>query len=252
MTPKLLKVLLTLPAVALTVCSGGSEPPVTVQAADGHTQEREAMVRDQIRARGVRSEKVLDALRKVQRHLFVPDEMVGAAYSDRPLPIGHGQTISQPYIVGFMTDLLDVEPDHRVLEIGTGSGYQAAILAELAGEVFSIEIVEPLGNRARETLVGLGYEHVQLRIGNGYLGWPEAAPFDRVIVTAAPEEMPQALVDQLKPGGRLLAPVGPVYGAQEIIRLDKDISGKVRRRAVLPVRFVPMVRNPNESAAPRP
>ncbi len=252
MTLKLLKVLLTLAAVALTVCSGGSEPPVTVQAADGHKQEREAMVRDQIRARGVRSEKVLDALRKVQRHLFVPDEMVGAAYSDRPLPIGHGQTISQPYIVGFMTDLLDVESDHSVLEIGTGSGYQAAVLAELAGEVFSIEIVEPLGDRARATLAALGYEHVHLRIGNGYLGWPEAAPFDRIIVTAAPEEMPQALVDQLKPGGRLLAPVGPVYGRQEIIRLDKDISGKLRRRAVLPVRFVPMVRKPNESGAPRP
>ena len=252
MTPKLLKVLLTLAAVVLTACGGGSELPVTVQAADRHKQEREAMVRDQIRARGVRSEKVLDALRKVQRHLFVPDERAEAAYSDRPLPIGHGQTISQPYIVGFMTDLLEVEPDHKVLEIGTGSGYQAAILGELAGEVFSIEIVEPLGNRARETLAALGYEHVQLRIGNGYLGWPEAAPFDRIIVTAAPEEMPQALVDQLKPGGRLLAPVGPVYGAQEIILLDKDVSGKVRRRAVLPVRFVPMVGKPGESAAPRP
>ena len=208
------------------------------------------MVRNQIRARGVRSQRVLDALRKVQRHLFVPNDLVDAAYSDRPLPISHGQTISQPYIVGFMSDLLDVDPSHRVLEIGTGSGYQAAVLAELAGQVYTIEIVEPLGNRARETLAGLGYENIHVRIGNGYLGWPAEAPFDRIILTAAPEEMPRALVDQLKPAGRLLAPVGPVYGAQDIILLTKDDSGKVNRRSVLPVRFVPMVQKPGGVAIP--
>ena len=207
-------------------------------------------MRDQIRARGVRSAEVLDALRKVQRHLFIPNDLVDAAYSDRPLRIGHGQTISQPYIVGFMSDLLEVEPDHKVLEIGTGSGYQAAILGELAGEVYTMEIVGPLGNRARETLARLGYKNIHVRIGNGYLGWPEAAPFDRIVVTAAPEEMPQALVDQLKPEGRLLAPVGPVYGAQEIILLTKDRSGKVSRRSVLPVRFVPMVQKPTDATIP--
>ena len=236
-------------AAGLGACGNG-EPASVVQAANRHQQRREAMVRDQIRARGVRSAEVLDALRKVQRHLFVPDDLVDVAYSDRPLRIGHGQTISQPYIVGFMSDLLEVEPDHKVLEIGTGSGYQAAILAELAGEVYTIEIVEALGHRARETLAGLGYENIHVRIGNGYLGWPEEAPFDRIVVTAAPEQMPQALVDQLKPGGRLLAPVGPVYGAQEIILLTKDRSGKVSRRSVLPVRFVPMVQKPTDATIP--
>ena len=248
MTLRLRLVSLVIAAV-LGACGGG-EPASVVQAADRHQQRREAMVRDQIRARGVRSAKVLDALRKVQRHLFVPDDLVDVAYVDRPLRIGHGQTISQPYIVGFMSDLLEVESDHKVLEIGTGSGYQAAILAELSGEVYTIEIVGPLGNRARETLAGLGYENIHVRIGNGYLGWPEAAPFDRIVVTAAPEEMPQALVDQLKPEGRLLAPVGPVYGAQEIILLTKDRSGKVSRRSVLPVRFVPMVQKPTDATIP--
>ncbi len=236
-------------AAVLGACGGG-EPVSVVHAADRYQQRREAMVRDQIRARGVRSAKVLDALRKIQRHLFVPDDLVDAAYSDRPLRIGHGQTISQPYIVGFMSDLLEVEPDHKVLEIGTGSGYQAAILAELAGEVYTMEIVDPLGNQAREILARLGYKNIRVRIGNGYLGWPEAAPFDRIVVTAAPEEMPRALVDQLKPGGRLLAPVGPVYGAQEIILLTKDRSGKVSRRSVLPVRFVPMVQRPTDATIP--
>ena len=235
------------PVIAALLCTGGGhEPAATVQAADSYQQRREAMVTAQIRARGVRAPQVLDALRKVQRHLFVPGDLVDAAYSDRPLPIGHGQTISQPYIVGFMSDLLQIEPDHKVLEIGTGSGYQAAILAELAGTVYTIEIVEPLGNRALKTLAGLGYENIHVRIGNGYLGWPEAAPFDRIILTAAAEELPQALVNQLKAGGRLLAPVGPVYGAQDIILLTKDRSGNLSRRKILPVRFVPMVQKPNQ------
>jgi len=183
-------------------------------------------------------------MRKVPRHEFVPEDARGSAYLDHPLPIGYGQTISQPYVVAFMTEQLDLRPTHKVLEIGTGSGYQAAVLAELAGELFTIEIVEPLGRRAAETLATLGYDNIHVRIGNGYLGWPEEVPFDRIILTAAPEKLPETLVEQLAPGGRLVAPVGPVYGSQEIIVLDKGRDGKVRRRSVLPVQFVPMVDAP--------
>ena len=164
------------------------------------------MVDRQIEARGVRDPQVLEALRRTPRHLFVPPELAGEAYVDSPLPIGHGQTISQPYIVGLMSELLKVEPDHKVLEIGTGSGYQAAILAQLADQVFTIEYLEPLGRVARERLERLRFENVDVRIGDGYKGWPEEAPFDRILLTAAPEELPQALVDQLAPGGRLVAP----------------------------------------------
>ena len=186
-------------------------------------------------------------MRKVPRHLFVPEALRDNAYSDGPLPIGFGQTISQPYVVAFMTEQLDVEPSHKVLEIGTGSGYQAAVLAELAAHVFSIEIVPELGERAEETLAEQGYENVRVRVGNGYLGWPQEAPFDRIILTAAPRKLPKALVDQLKPGGRLVAPVGPTHGTQEIIVLDKDRDGTTRRRSVLPVFFVPMVGEPSSS-----
>ena len=199
------------------------------------------MVEGQIIARGVRDRRVLDALRRVPRHEFVPPELAEEAYSDSPLPIGFGQTISQPYIVGYMTELLRLEPDQKVLEIGTGSGYQAAVLSLIAGEVYSIEIVEPLGLEARERLKRMGYRNIHVRIGDGYQGWPEQAPFDRIILTAAPPEIPQALIDQLAPGGRLVAPVGPGYGAQEIVIVDKDRKGQVHRRVDLPVRFVPMV-----------
>jgi len=199
------------------------------------------MVREQIAARDVADERVLVAMRSVPRHLFVPDEAVGEAYSDYPLSIGSGQTISQPYIVAYMSELLDVVETHKVLEIGTGSGYQAAVLSLLAGSVYSIEIVEELGRAAASRLQQLGYENVEVRIGNGYLGWPEEAPFDRIMLTAAPEVIPPALIEQLSPGGRLVAPVGPVYSAQELVVVDKDASGKVESRAVLPVRFVPMV-----------
>lgn len=221
-------------------------PEVAAQQDDRFAAHRNVMVSAQIAGRDVRSADVLRVMRKVPRHEFVPEGAKESAYLDHPLSIGYGQTISQPYIVAFMTEQLDLKPEHKVLEIGTGSGYQAAVLAELAGEVFTIEIVEPLGRRAEETLSRLGYDNIHVRIGNGYLGWPEEAPFDRVILTAAPKKLPESLVEQLAPGGRLVAPVGPLYGNQEIIVLDKDKNGKVRRRSVLPVRFVPMVAAPGD------
>ncbi|MDA1313755.1 MAG: protein-L-isoaspartate(D-aspartate) O-methyltransferase [Acidobacteria bacterium] len=211
---------------------------------DRYESERNAMVIRQLEERDIRSPIVLRAMRKVPRHLFVPEAIRDNAYRDQPLPIGYGQTISQPYVVAFMTEQLDLQPSHKVLEIGTGSGYQAAVLAELAGQVYTIEIVEELGVQARRTLTEQGYTNVHVRIGNGYLGWPEEAPFDRIILTAAPEQLPDTLVEQLKPGGRLVAPVGPRYGTQEIIVLDKSRDGKIRRRSVLPVAFVPMIQQP--------
>ena len=194
------------------------------------------MVDEQIVTRDIKSPRVLDAMRKVPRHEFVPESMRGEAYGDTPLPIGYGQTISQPYIVAYMSEALELEPSHRVLEIGTGSGYQAAILGELAKEVFSIEIVVPLASAARQTLARLGYKNVHVRAGNGYLGWPEEAPFDRVMVTAAPDEVPQALVDQLKVGGLMAIPVG--IGVQELRILRRTANG-VETLRTLPVRFVP-------------
>ena len=202
------------------------------------------MVSRQIESRDIRSHAVRRVMRKVPRHLFVPPNLKEAAYLDQPLPIGYGQTISQPYIVAFMTEKLDLKPEHKILEIGTGSGYQAAVLAELVEQVFTIEIVEELGKRTEQTLAELGYDNLHVRIGNGYSGWPEEAPFDRILLTAAPEEIPETLVEQLVPGGRLVAPVGPLYGLQEIIVLDKDRDGRTRRRSVLPVHFVPMVGAP--------
>lgn len=204
------------------------------------------MVKDQIEARGIKDEAVLRAMRTVSRHLFVPGTFSAQAYEDHPLPIGGGQTISQPYIVAYMTEMLKVSAGDRVLEIGTGSGYQAAVLSVLAGRVYSIEIVRALGEEARERLERLKYDNVEVCIGNGYLGWPEQAPFDRIILTAAPGEIPSALIDQLKPNGRLIAPVGPVHGLQELIVVEKDAAGRTRRRAVLPVRFVPMVHEEGE------
>ena len=198
---------------------------------------RERMVDVQIAGRGVRDPRVLAALRQVPRHRLVPEAERGVAYEDRPLPIGHGQTISQPYIVGFMTEALGISAGERVLEIGTGSGYQTAVLAELAAEVFSIEIVEPLAERARRDLAALGYENVNVRAGDGYRGWPEAAPFDAIILTAAPDHVPEPLVAQLAEGGRLVAPVGA--GVQELVRIRRGADG-ITRESLLPVRFVPM------------
>jgi len=200
---------------------------------------REQMVRLQIERRGVRNPAVLRAMREVPRHLFVPEALRRSAYEDHPLPIGHGQTISQPYIVAAMTEMLDPKPEHRVLEIGTGSGYQAAVLARLVRHVYTIEIVEPLGRQAQERLAALGYRNVTVRIGDGYEGWPEEAPFDRIMLTAAPPDVPQKLIEQLRNGGRLVAPVGT--GWQELVVIDKDAKGNVRRRTEFPVMFVPMV-----------
>lgn len=197
------------------------------------------MVERQLEARGISDAGVLRAMGEVPRHLFVPEERQDQAYADRPLPIGHGQTISQPYIVALMTEQLQPEAGDRVLEIGTGSGYQAAVLSKLVGEVFSIEIVEPLARQAAEVLDGPDWKNVHLRVGDGYRGWPEEAPFDAVIVTAAPDHIPQPLVDQLKVGGRMIIPVGERGGVQELRLLRKTEAG-IERESVLPVRFVPM------------
>lgn len=198
---------------------------------------RRRMVAEQLRGRDITSPRVLDAMLKVPRHLFVPESERARAYGDHPLPIGLEQTISQPYIVAFMTQALDVQPGHRVLEIGTGSGYQAAILAELAGQVYSIEIVEALADRARATLAQLGYRNIDVRTGNGYLGWPEHAPYDRVMVTAAPDEVPAALVEQLKVGGLMAIPVGTF---QQELRIMRRTTTGMETLRTLPVRFVPM------------
>jgi protein-L-isoaspartate(D-aspartate) O-methyltransferase len=186
------------------------------------------------------SARVLAAMNKVPRHRFVPLDLAGTAYSNRPLPIGLGQTISQPFIVALMTDLLDLEPQHKVLEVGTGSGYQAAVLAELAREVYTIEIVEPLAREAAKRLESLGYRNVHTRSGDGYRGWPEQAPFDAIMVTAGARELPAPLVEQLKPGGKLVIPVGPQLTGQQLLVIEKDASGKTKTRNVLAVRFVPL------------
>ena len=208
---------------------------------EGFDLARERMVDNQIMVRGVQDPDVIKAMRTVPRHLFVPAEFRDQAYSDTPLPIGEGQTISQPYIVAYMTEALELKPGDRVLEVGTGSGYQAAILAELAGEVYTIEIIPVLGSRAEKTLEEMGYENVWVRVGDGYKGWPEKAPFDAVIVTCAPEEIPRTLVEQLKEGGRIIIPVGKEYSVQSLVRGVKK-GGKIEILDRLPVRFVPMVK----------
>jgi len=188
--------------------------------------------------------RVAAAIARVPRHRFVPAQYAASAYANRPLPIGHEQTISQPFIVALMTELVDPQPADRVLEVGTGSGYQAAVLAELVARVYTIEIVRPLGERAAQVLRELGYGNVETRIGDGYRGWPEAAPFDAIVVTAAPDHMPQPLLDQLAPGGRLIAPVGARSGTQQLQLLRKDAKGGIVTRSVLDVRFVPLTREP--------
>ena len=229
--------LAALPAAA---CSGPAAPAakVTPPAHDTEAERRARMVETQIVARGVRDARVLAAMRDVPRHLFVDPAMRDRAYEDHPLPIAGNQTISQPYIVALMTELLEVRPTDRVLEIGTGSGYQSAVLSKLAREVYTIEILPELARAAGETLRRLHYENVTVKEGDGYRGWPEHAPFDAVIVTAAPDRIPQPLLDQLAPGGRMVIPVGSFF--QELKVLTKDKNGKISEKDILPVRFVPM------------
>ena len=233
-TDKILALLLAL-ALLLGV------PAPSAFGADRDEQARQIMVEKQIRGRGITNPRVIDAMEKVERHRFVPAAQRRAAYGDTPLPIGHGQTISQPYIVARMTELLGIGPGDKVLEIGTGSGYQAAVLAEVvgpAGRVYTIEIVKPLGEQARATLSELEYQNIHLRIGDGYKGWPGQEPFDAIIVTAAPPEVPRPLLDQVKIGGRIVLPVGAVW--QDLQVLTKRADGTFDRQNVLPVRFVPM------------
>jgi protein-L-isoaspartate(D-aspartate) O-methyltransferase len=233
----LLAVLLVL---AACVAGAGEERAVnaSAQREDGYLRQRESMVTRQLEARGLSDPRVLAALRKVPRHEFVPEHLRDNAYEDHPLPIGLGQTISQPYIVGAMSELARLEESSKVLEIGTGSGYQAAVLGELAGEVFSIEIVEELATAAAATLDRLGYSDVHVRHGDGYRGWPEEAPFDAIVVTAAPPRVPQPLIDQLKLGGRLVIPVGKW---QQTLEVHEKTESGIERKAIFPVRFVPMV-----------
>lgn len=210
-------------------------------AGDSFTLQREAMVDRQIRARGIEDPAVLEAMREVPRHRFVPPPMARYAYGDQPLPIAADQTISQPYIVAYMTEAAEISPNEKVLEIGTGSGYQAAVLGEIAREVYTIEIIPELAEEARRTLTELGYDNVHTRTGNGYLGWPEHAPFDAIVVTAAPDAVPQALVDQLAVGGRMVIPVGTTF--QEMTIIERTPQGIVQQRTI-PVRFVPMTGKP--------
>jgi protein-L-isoaspartate(D-aspartate) O-methyltransferase len=202
----------------------------------------ETMIANQIISRGIKDTQVIEAMRKVPRHLFVPENRRESAYDDRPLPIGEGQTISQPYIVAFMTEALDLSQDNKVLEIGTGSGYQAAILAGIVREVCTIEIIPGLGEAARERLEEMGYKNISVKIGDGYKGWPEKAPFHGVIVTCAPEKIPKLLIDHLTDSGRMVIPVGEERGIQKLVLLRKD-KGMVIKKGVMDVLFVPMVKD---------
>jgi protein-L-isoaspartate(D-aspartate) O-methyltransferase len=225
---------LILSAIAASGC-GQAAPPVSDLAA-----QRQRMVQQQLVTRGINDERVLAAMRKVPREEFVPPQLRTESYEDGPLPIGNDQTISQPYIVAFMTEQLQPKTTDRVLEIGTGSGYQAAILAELVKDVYTIEIIEPLAKNAEATLARLAYKNIHLKVGDGYKGWPEEAPFDAVIVTCAPDKVPQPLLDQLKEGGRMVIPVGERF-AQELYLFEKK-DGQIKQSVTLPVRFVPMAR----------
>jgi protein-L-isoaspartate(D-aspartate) O-methyltransferase len=232
------------PCLFLAACNADPTKPIDFAA------ERKQMVSEQLSApdRGIRDRRVLEAMGEVPRHEFVPEPYRKSAYEDRPLPIGHGQTISQPYVVAFMTEKLAPKPTDRVLEIGTGSGYQAAVLSKLVAEVDTIEIVEPLARRAEADLQRLGFKNVHVRAGDGYQGWPEHAPFDAIIVTCAPDHVPDPLVAQLKEGGRMVIPVGPETDQQ--LYLLKKRDGKIERESVLPVRFVPMTRTAAERQRP--
>ena len=212
----------------------------------GHDNElyqlRMNMIETQIKKRGITDQTILDAMKKVNRHEYVQENFERLAYSDRPVPIGFGQTISQPYIVAFMSHKLNVASHHKVLEIGTGSGYQAAVLAELSDHVYTIEIIPELAKRAEKVLKKNDYDNITMRIGDGYKGWPEHAPFDRIMVTAAPKEIPEKLVEQLAPGGIMVLPVGETVMMQYLWLITKDNDGQIEKEKILPVRFVPMVK----------
>ena len=209
---------------------------------DAYQQKREEMVQQQIKARGIEDKAVLNAMRSVQRHLFVPQSQAAEAYTDSPLPIGLGQTISQPYIVAYMTEVLKPNPQMKVLEVGTGSGYQAAVLAEIVRQVYTIEIVAEHGKQAAKRLKDLGYNNVQVKVGDGYLGWQEHAPYDAIIVTAGAESIPPPLLDQLKEGGRMVIPVGPQKRTQTLKLIEKK-KGKAVTKNLMPVVFVPFTRD---------
>jgi protein-L-isoaspartate(D-aspartate) O-methyltransferase len=222
---------------ALLSCDGANSDRVRNPVQMDFQSMKEEMVETQIRARGIKDERVLNAILRVDRHEFVPEKVRHLAYADRPLPIGEGQTISQPYIVALMTELLGLKKGDRVLEVGTGSGYQAAILAELVDHVYTIEIIDSLARSAEKLLKRLGYTSIHVKTGDGYIGWEEFAPFDAVIVTAAPPHIPQPLVDQLREGGRLVIPVGDYY--QELKKITK-VKGQIESQEIIPVVFVPM------------
>jgi len=209
--------------------------------ADDFKRERENMVRIQLQARGISDQSTLEAMRNVPRHLYVPDVQRRNAYQDRPLPIGYGQTISQPYIVAYMTEIIDPKAEHKVLEIGTGSGYQAAVLAEIIDEVYTIEIIRGLGEQAKEKL-NAQYDNVHVKIADGYYGWEEHAPFDAIVVTAAAEYIPPPLVQQLREGGRMIIPVGSHFQMQQLMLVTKGEDGEISTRSLMPVRFVPFER----------
>jgi protein-L-isoaspartate(D-aspartate) O-methyltransferase len=234
-------------ARALSTMSMMAAPSVAL--ADSFAEARAQMVEQQLKERDITDPATLAAMGVVPRHRFVPERLAGEAYEDTPLPIGDGQTISQPYIVALMTQLLELKRGQKVLEIGTGSGYQAAVLLQLTSEVYTIEIVEPLHQRAKKVLTSLGMAPERIRLGDGYGGWKEAAPFDAIVVTAAPDHLPPALVEQLKPGGRMIIPVGPQGAVQQLQIVTKDSSGKVSIREAMPVRFVPFT---GESQQRRP
>ena len=225
----------------LFLCAATKSAAMTNEDAH-YVAARTAMVSEQIAARGIDNPDVLDAMRRVPRHRFVPTAERPHAYRDTPLPIGRGQTISQPYIVALMTELVEPKPDSRVLEVGTGSGYQAAVLAEIVDHVYTIEIEDELAHSAAALLETLGYDNVTVRAGDGYGGWPEHAPFDIIVVTAAPDHVPQALIDQLKPGGSMIVPVGPIHSVQELRLIRKEQDGSLREKNVTAVRFVPLRR----------
>ncbi len=221
-----------------SVIANGKEAKTTEE---DYARKREMMVERQIEARGVKNKKVLDAMNSVPRHLFVPEGYRRGSYFDQPLPIGSGQTISQPYIVALMTEMLEVDNNDIVLEIGTGSGYQAAVLSTIVKELYTIEIVEELGLQVTERLKNLGYDNVKVKISDGRLGWPEKAPFDAIIVTAAAPEIPDPLIKQLKPGGRMVIPVDNNYYSQDLLIVEKDETGNINTKKTIPVRFVPLV-----------